>query len=628
MSKESKHFYEFGPFRLEPFKRRLMRDGESIALTPKAFDTLLVLIENRGKTVEKDDLMQKVWPDAIVEENNLNQCITALRKSLGDTRQDSRYIATMPSIGYRFVAEVKSVGDGSTTPIAPAVVTQPLPPPATTASRRRLLLWLAILVPAVALLGFVLINRNKQPTSPHVGSIAVLPLDNLSGKTDEEYFADGVTDALIGDLAKIGALRVISRTSSMQYKGTKKSLPEIARELNVDAIVEGSVQREGDRVRVRAQLIYAATDAHLWAETYERDVRNIMDLQSEIAQAIAREVQIKMSPADQARLSPRRAVHPKAFDDYLQGRYLFWNKRTEENLQKSINYFESAVKHDSEYALAYSGIADCYNALGSVQFGTMPPMEARTRAQKAAEQALALDVNLAEAHSALGYVNHYNWNWSVAEQQLKRAIELNPGYAQAHNVYASYLMSLGRAQESLAEANRAIELDPLSLSIGVQRGFLLENARNYNDSIEQLKRVIAVDQNHYQAHWMLSNVYAFNKQFDEAIVMAQKAVDLSNRAPGALGMLGMIYGLAGKKDEATKLLKELLDLNKGRYVTPAALAYVYIGLGDKDQAFVWLEKAYQERSNFIAYLKVVPIVDSLRSDPRFLDLTRRVGLPQ
>ena len=626
MSKQEKHFYEFGPFRLEPLKRRLLRDGEPVAVTPKAFDTLLVLIEQSGKTIDKNELMEKVWPDAVVEENNLNQCITALRKSLGDTRHESRYIATIPSIGYRFVGEVRKVTDVVTARLEPADTTRIQPPPPTT-NRRPLLLLLVILVPALALLGFVLFNRNKQPAALHVASIAVLPLDNLSGKADEEYFADGVTDALIGDLAKLGQLRVISRTSSMQYKRTKKSLPEIARELNVDAIVEGSVQREGERVRVRAQLIHGASDEHLWAETYERDVRNIMDLQSEIAQAIAREVQIKLSPADQARLSPRRAVHPKAFDDYLQGRYLFWNKRTEENLQKAIGYFESAIKQDPEYALAYAGLADCYNAIGAVQFGTMPPMEARSRAQKAAEQALGLDSNLAEAHSALGYVNHYNWNWSVAEQELKRAMELNPSYAQAHIGYASYLMSLGRVQESLTEANRATELDPLSLSTSVQRGFLLENARNYSEAIEQLRRVVAVDPNHYQAHWMLGHTYAVNKQFEEAIAAAEKAVELSERAPGALGMLGMIYGLAERKGEATKILKELLTLNERRYVTPAALAYVYIGLGDKDQAFVWIEKAYQERSNFVTYLKVVPIVDSLRRDPRFSDLIRRVGLP-
>ncbi len=254
----------------------------------------------------------------------------------------------------------------------------------------------------------------------------VLPLENLSGDPAQEYFADGMTDALIGDLARIGELRVISRTSSMHYKGTKKSLPEIAGELKVDAVVEGTVQRSGERVRIRAQLIHAATDRHLWAETYERDVRDVLDLQSEIARAIAREVQIKTTPAEQARLTPRQPVHPKAFDDYLQGRYLFWNKRTEENLRKAIEYFQSAIREDPAYALAYAGLADCYNALGSVQIGALPPVEARRRAEEAAVKALELDPALAEAHSALGYVKHFNWDWAAAEQEIKRAIELNP----------------------------------------------------------------------------------------------------------------------------------------------------------------------------------------------------------
>ena len=492
-------------------------------------------------------------------------------------------------------------------------------------------LWLGSLIAAsLALAGlvYVFFIRQNQPAQPTVTSIVVLPLENLSADPSEEYFADGMTDALIGDLARIGELRVISRTSSMHYKGTKKSLPEIARELKVDAVVEGTVQRSGDRVRIRAQLIHAATDQHLWVHTYERDMREIFELQSEIALAIAREVQIKLTPAEQGRLTtPRQRVNPKALEAYLQGRYLFWNKRTEENLQKSIEYFQSAIREDPSYALAYVGLADCYNSLGSVQFGALPPKEARSRGQMAAAKALELDSSLAEAHSALGNVQHYSWEWKAAEQEFKRAIELNPNYANAHNLYASYLMSRGRIDESIAASNRARELDPLSLAISVQRGYLLENARRYNEAIQQLNDVIAVDQNHYQAQWMLGHTYAMNGQLDQAIAAAERAVALSDRAPGALGMLGMIYGLANRRVEANKVLQELLTLNERRYVTPAALAYVYIGLGDKDQAFAWLEKAYEEQSNFLAYLKVVPVADPLRSDPRFNELVRRVGPP-
>jgi tetratricopeptide (TPR) repeat protein len=351
-------------------------------------------------------------------------------------------------------------------------------------------------------------------------------------------------------------------------------------------------------------------------------------LQSEIAQTIARQVQIQMTPAEQARLTTRHPISPKAFDEYLQGRYLYWNKRTEENLNKAIAHFQNAIKEDPSYAQAHVGLADCYNALGVVQVGALPPFEARRLAEENARKALALDPTLAEAHTALGYANHYNWNWAAAEQDFERAISLNRNYANAHNFYASFLMSRGRIDESIASSNRARQLDPFSLSISAQRGFLLESARRYDEAIEQLRGVIAMDPNHYQAYWFLGHTYAANKEFDQAIAASQKAVELSDRSPGALGMLGLAYGLAGRKDEATRVLNELLELNKRRYVTPVALVNVYIGLGDKNQAFVWLEKAFEERSNYLAYLKVFPLVDPLRSDPRFADLAQRVGLPQ
>ena len=646
MSLQEKHFYQFGPFRLDPWKRRLIRGDELISLTPKAFDTLLALVQQSGKTIEKDDLMKAVWPGVVVEENNLNQNITALRKSLGDSRQESNYIATIPGLGYRFVADVTRVDvptESETESSPRPAQTESIPTPVVTSERvslpaiqpalnRRITLFhlvLAILaLLAVAAVVFALWKKDKEVPSPLITSIAVLPLENLSGDPEQEYFADGMTDTLIGDLAKIEELRVISRTSSMHYKGTKKSLPQIANELKVDAVVEGTVQRMGERIRVSAQLIHGSTDRHLWAEIYERDVRNVFDLQNEIARAIAAQVKIKMSQADQVRLAPRRPVNPKAFDDYLQGRYLYWNKRTEENLNKAVGYFQSAIQADVSYAPAYAALADCYNSMGTVQVGAFPPIEGRTRAEEAAVKALELDPTSAEAHTALGYAKHFNWSWDAAEQEFKRAIELNPNYANAYNLYAGYMISRGRVDEAIAASNRARELDPLSLAISVQKGFILENARRSDEAIEQLRGVITLDQNHYQAYWMLGHTYACSGRFDEGVEAAQKAVELSGRAPGALGILGFAYGLAGRKTEATKVLNELLDLNNRRYVTPAAIAWVYIGLGDKDHAFEWLEKAYQERSNFIAYLSVVPLADSLRSDSRFSDLLRRVGLPQ
>jgi TolB-like protein/DNA-binding winged helix-turn-helix (wHTH) protein/tetratricopeptide (TPR) repeat protein len=636
MSQQIKHLYEFGPFRLDPLKRRLMRDGEPVRLTPKALELLLVLVEASGRTVEKDELLEKVWAGTIVEENNLNQNITALRKSLGDSRQDSQYIATVPGIGYRFVAEVRTIEDvGSQKhkeepdPTLPRYDTGPTQEAAGKTSRIIFFRYaLVIVLPLiVAVLAYAWYTR-KKPTPPTVTSIMVLPLENLTNDPEQEYFADGMTDALIGEVAKIGGLHVISRTSSMHYKKTKKSLAEIAREIKVDVVVEGTVQRSGDRVVIRAQLIHAPTDRHLWVRDYERPMRDVLDLQSEIAQNIAREVQINLTPAEQARFTSKHPVRPKAFDEYLQGRYLYWNRRTPDNLNKAIEHFQNAIKEDPNFAQAQVGLADAYNALGSVMFGSLPPMEARRRAEEAATKALALDAELAEAYNVLGYVKHYNWDWTGAEQNFKRAIELNQNYANAHNFYAGYLMGLGRVNESIAAADRARELDPFSLAISAQRGFLLENARRYDEAIVQLRSVIEMDPNHYQAYWILGHTYAANKQFDEAIAASQKAVDLSDRTPGALGMLGLAYGLADRKEEANKILNELLKLNESRYVTPAALVNLYIGLGDKDRAFEWLEKAFQEKSNYVAYLKVFPIADPLRSDPRYADLLRRVGLPQ
>jgi TolB-like protein/DNA-binding winged helix-turn-helix (wHTH) protein/Tfp pilus assembly protein PilF len=618
MSEENQHFYQFGPFRLDPLKRRLMRDEEPLRLTPKAFDLLLVLVEEHGRTIEKDELLERVWAGTIVEENNLNQNITALRKSLGDSRQESQYIATIPGVGYRFVAEVQKVE--LTQRRNDAAEAPPVPRP-----RPVFRYALLILVPLVLVAMAYAWYRREKPRLA-ISSIMVLPLENLSGDPSEEYFADGMTDALIGDLAQLGGLHVISRTSSMHYKGTKKSLPQIAGEINVDAVVEGTVQRSGERVVVRAQLIQAATDRHLWVRTYTRDMRNVLDLQSEIAQDVAREVQIQLTPGEQARFTSRRPVQPKAYDNYLQGRYLYWNKRTEENLNKAIEFFQNAIKEDPSYAPAYVGLADCYNGLSVVQISALPPVEGRRRGEEAASKALELDSSLADAYTALGWINHYNWNWTAAEQRFKRALELNPNYANAHNFYAHYLMSRGRVDESIAASNRARELDPFSLAISVQRGFLLENARRYDEAIEQLRAVIAMDPNHYQAYWVLGHTYAANKQFAEAVAAAEKAVELSERAPGALGILGLAYGLAGRETDATKILVELLELSRTRYVTPAAFVNVYVGLGDKEQTFVWLEKAYEERSNFIAYLKVFPILDPVRSDRRFTDLVGRVGL--
>ena len=641
--------YEFGPFRLDSAEHTLLRDGRPISLRPKVFDILLVLVENQGHLVDKEDLMSSVWTEQFVEEGNINKNISMLRRVLGEGEYGQQFIETVPKRGYRFIADVRKVkADDDSTELAPQTETsavveaiprhsqdtersyEPTSAPRVIHKlspwRRNWIPFLVLPLLLVAVLGYVFFMRaRRQSTTPTITSIAVLPFQNLSGDPRQDYFVDGVTDALIGDLAKLGALRVISRTSAMHYKGSQKSLPEIARELNVDAVVEGTVQRSGDRVHVRAQLIHAASDSHLWAADYDRDLRAVLDLQSEVARTIAGEVRVKITPTEKRLLVPKRTFARAAIDNYLQGRY-FWSKRTEQDLRKAIGYFESAINADPNYGPAYAGLADSYNQLGTVMIGVMPPSEARRMGETAARKGLEIDNELAETHGALAYINLFNWNWAAAEEEFKRSIELNPNYASAHSFYAHYLVARGRIDEALREINRAQELDPLSLQISSSRGFILENAHHYEEAIEQLRRVIAIDPNHYQANWYLGLSYLADGQIDQAIPTSEKAVAVSGRAPAALGVMGLAYGVAGRKREANQVLNELLKLQKQRYVTPMAFCYVYIGLRNNDQAFAWLEKAYQERSNHIAFFKVNPTVDPLRSDPRFGELLRRTGL--
>lgn len=645
MTMQHSHIREFGPWRLDAAQHLLFQHGAHVPLQPKAFEILLALVERPGEVVSKEELMERVWPDTFIEEINLTKNISVLRKTLANGEDIQDYIQTIPKRGYRFVAELSeppmvAEPDAPQTEETSLAQVAPGPPPSTGAAaasaahqsvqsawNRRALLTALVVIGVV--LSALLYGRRTPTAQPdQIKSLAVLPLENLSGDASQEYFADGMTDALISDLAKIGALRVISRTSVMTYKGTKKSLPQIASELQVDAVVEGSVLRSGDRILVRTKLIHAADERHLWGESYERDLRDVLKLQSEVARAITREIQAKVTPAEQTRLSQSRRVNRKAYDDYLQGRYLYWNKRTKVNLEKALEYFQSAIQEDPTYALAYAGLADCYNSLGSVMYSGLSPGEARQRAVAAASKALEYDSQLAEAHAARGYANHYNWNWDESAREFKRAIELNPNYANAHGHYANYLVSRGYSEEAIAEADRSLELDPLSLDIGVNRGWVLFLAHRYPEAVEQLRRVITMDANQYSAHWFLSQTYAANGQVEEAIASAEKAVALSDRAPGALAILGRSYAWAGRKDEANKVLNELLERNRRHYVTPSAVAGVYIGLGEKDQAFLWLEKCFQERTNNMAYLKVLPALDPLRSDPRFDDLLRRIGLAQ
>jgi serine/threonine protein kinase/Flp pilus assembly protein TadD len=472
------------------------------------------------------------------------------------------------------------------------------------------------------------ISRRSRTARPgRVKALAVLPLEDLSGGPGRDYFAEGMTEALITDLAKIKALRVISRTSVMQYRGVRKPLPQIARELNVDAVVEGSVVRSGNRVRITAQLIHAATDQHLWAESYERDLRDVLSLQSEVARAIANGIQITLTPQDQARLASVRTVDPEAYQLYLKGRF-YWNKRTETNLKKGIEYLHQAIDLDPTYALAYAGIADCYSLLGWDLFGVMPPREALPIAKAAARKALEIDDSLAEAHSSLAWTKlAFDWDWCGAVSEFKRAIELNPGYAVTHHWYAECLAGMGHYAEALAEIRQAQELDPLSLIISSVAGWILYFDRQDDQAIAQFRRTLELDPNFWVAHWTLGRAYEQKAMFAEAIAEIQKAIDLSEGSPLSLAALGHAHAVSGGLAEAQRVLNELKESSKRRYISPYGIAAIHAGLGEKDEAFMWLEKAYEERSGWLIWLRAEPISDPLRTDPRFQDLLRRIGLP-
>jgi TolB-like protein len=460
---------------------------------------------------------------------------------------------------------------------------------------------------------------------PPVRSIAVLPLKNLSGNSADEYFADGMTDELITNLAKISALRVSSYTSVSKYKTTSKSLPQIAQELQVDGIVEGSVLRSGDQIRITAQLIYAPRDQHLWAEEYQRYVRDVISLQREVARNIAERVRVTLTPKERTRLATAGAVDPSAYESYLRGRSL-WNQRSEASLLKAIDQFNQAIDADAGYAPAYSGLADCYTTLGYLSY--LDPLSAFPRARDAATKALELDPSLAEAHASLAYYNlYYAWNWAEAENEFKKAIELNPNYATAHDWYSYYLVAMGRFDDAWKEASRAHELDPLSVTISTDLGFNYFYRHDYDQAIGQLRSTLSVSPHFPLAHLWLGRAYQQKKMYSEAIDEFNKT---DAALPGwvvTIAGMGNAYGEWGHRADAEQILASLDEMTRSKYVTPYGIALVYAGLGDKNQAFIWLNKALEGRSHWLVWLNRDPRWEGLRSDPRFAALAKRVGLP-
>ncbi|HUU14275.1 MAG TPA: tetratricopeptide repeat protein [Terriglobia bacterium] len=470
------------------------------------------------------------------------------------------------------------------------------------------------------------VGARRAAPVPHIESLAVLPLENLSRDPEQEYFADGMTDELITNLGQIRALRVISRSSIMRYKDKPTPAPQVAKELNVDAVVEGTVLRSAGRVRITAQLIDARNDRHLWARSYERDLRDILALQSDVARSITEEIRIKVTPQEQARIATSRPVNPEAHEAYLKGRF-YWNKRTADGLKKSLDYFQQAMEKDPNYAVAYAGLADSYSILADNSFS--PPEESYPKARAAALKALEIDDSLAEAHVSLGQIlGSYDWDWSGTARELPRAIELNPGYAYAHHLYALFLSGMGRHPEAIAEIKKARELDPLSIRINANVGWLLYFAREYDQALEQLRKALELDPNDIASHYYLGLVYSQKGMHEEAIAASRMAQDLSAGKDLTSDLiLAYVYAVAGRRGEALKILAALKNPSRRSYLPPVPVAGVYVGLGDKEEALTWLGKAYAERAADLDMLKVDPRFNPLRSDPRFQDLLRRMNLP-
>lgn len=635
MSKQVNELYEFGPFRVDPQEHLLLRDGKPVAVTPKAFDTLLVLLQNSGHLLLKDELLKAVWPDSFVEEVNLSQNISALRRALGDTAQESRYIATVPGKGYRFIGEVRAIQPAEEPQDTPIVEERPqLQAPI---KQSRPMRFPALIAGTVALAAVVVVvlgaykvrwaGEGKAAVSakPQISSIAVLPLENLSNDPQQEYFVEGMTDEIITDLAQLPGLRVISRTSTQQYKGTHKSLPQIARELNVNAVLEGTVLRAGNRVRIRAQLIYAPSDQHLWAEAYERDAKDVLTLQATLARDIAGEIRLNLTSQEQAHLSAPRTVDPEAHEFYLKGRY-FWNKRDKEGLDKAVEYFQQAIAKDPNYAAAYAGLADAYS-FGGGRLASQA--EAMAEAKSAANKALELDSNLADAEASLGLIALFtDWNWGVARQHFERAIALDPNYATAHHWYAEgYLMSMGQVDSAIGEVRRAQELDPLSPVIATDLGKELYFAHKYDEAIVEFRRALELDPNFISAHNWLSDTFLEKGLYPEASAELEKTKSFKEERV-YLRQRAYLHARMGKRSEAEKDLAKSLQLSRGKQVSSGAVALVYAMLGRKDESIQWLETAYSEKSSFMMTLKLWPAFDAMRGDPRFSDLLRKVGLPE
>jgi TolB-like protein/DNA-binding winged helix-turn-helix (wHTH) protein/Flp pilus assembly protein TadD len=626
--------YRFDPFTLDPGSFRLSRDGVPVPVTPKALEILVMLVRERRRGVTKEELLDTVWAQTAVTENTLTQRIKEIREALGDSPQQPVYIRTIPRVGYQFVGEVVEVSPAPEAASAEAA-TPGLPMPMESRPRR----WRLGMVLAVTTLiaaggvGLMLLRAGPARQTPGEAPggkrvmLAVLPFENLSGDPGQEYFSAGLTEEMITELGRLDPSRlgVIARTSSMSYKGTTKSVGTIATELGVDYILEGSVRRENDRVRIVAQLIRAQDQTHVWAERYDRELTSILALQGEVARSIAAMTRVELSAAEQARLGRTLEVNPDTYQAYLKGRY-FLGQRTPESIERGMTHFRQAIAADPTYAPAHAGLADAYELAGS--YAGVPPKETIERALEAARRARDLDPGRSEAYTSLGVIcASFTWEWAQCERDFSQALAMNANNALAHKGYSEVLSFFGRHDQAIAHARVAVELDPVSLIMQSNLGVIYYRARRLDQALRQIRQTIELDPNYMLGYLNLGMTLAATGAYAEAARTFQRARELAPSFPDSLALLGYVYGRMGRMAEARNVARVLSNWPDGQYVSPYSRATVLVGLGEKQQALDELEQAFTDRSWLIAMLKVDPVFDSLRGEPRFEALLRRMNFP-
>jgi TolB-like protein/DNA-binding winged helix-turn-helix (wHTH) protein/tetratricopeptide (TPR) repeat protein len=634
----SRALIRFGVFELDTETGELFKQGSKVRLQDQPFHVLRILLEHNGKLVTRDELQRRIWSaDTFVDfDRGLYNAIKKLREALGDDAERPRFIETLSKRGYRFIGSVQnSATADALSDVTPSRMNVETRVPETQKIKFASgLLWGAA---TLACMAFVLgLNpsgmRDRlfgKSKVPEIQSLAVLPLANLSGDPAQEYFSDGMTDALITNLAQIGSLKVISRTSSMQYKQTKKALSEIARELNVDGIIEGTVQRSGDRVRITAQLIHGPSDKHLWANSYERDTKDVFALEGEVTNDIAGEISASLARGPGPRSAALHSLNVEAYDDYLKGRN-YVRRLTHNDIIRGVEFLERSIQRDSKYAPAYADISLAYQELAAAQFS--PPAEVLPKAKAAAMNALALDENLAEAHTVLGLVSgEYEWDWAAEERELSRAVQLDPNSSFARSAYAIHLATAGRKKEAMQEINTALELDPFSPMQHATASFVYLWIREYDFALREGRRAVEVDPTFAGGHLALASALGAKGAFGEDFVEWLRYLSLGDDPELAQQLASAAKKLSGPGDQGQKLghitLSYYQKKSKKHYVAALTIALAYIDLGDKDRTLEWLNKAYQERSNGLYGVVISPSLDPLHSDPRFQNLLRRMDLP-